>query len=484
MKTILDHIPHAPVDGELCDWIARHASHERADELVLTVPDAPEADLTWRALAAAVDRAAQALAARGVRAGDCVPCEVGNSPEFFIQWAASQRIDAIFAPLNPRWSERERRAALAQLLPAAADDPDPPRLILFTSGSRGEPRAVPLTRANLAWSVAQFTHSLALRATDRHAAISPLCHVAGLCTMALPSLWLGARVVIFARFDVEALARAVACGAVNTTFMVPTMWRALAQHEAFERGELDGAFERALVGGAPCSRGTLEAWAARGVRLQVGYGMTEAAPMVTVEPEPLAHRDIWRVGHPGLAVEVEVDAEQRILVRGPNVMQGYWRGDAPRDRARFDARGFFITGDRGELGEDGALRWLGRWDDVILTGGENVSPIEVEAALCELEGVELASVVGVKDARWGEAVVAAVVWRAGCACDEVWARDAMRERLASYKVPRCVVSLAALPSGATHKLDRAALTRQLQELWDGGARTDAGVGVGSGAFVL
>ena len=256
-------------------------------------------------------------------------------------------------------------------------------------------------------------------------------------------------------------------GAITCTFMVPTMWRALAEAPGFER--LDAPrFRVGVVGGAPCPLELRERLRRQGLPLTVGYGMTEAGPMGTLltPEEALARPD--SVGRPGARVELAVRTGAgltrapgvvgEVALRGPNVMQGYWRDAAATARA-VDPEGWLRTGDIGVLDTEGYLSLVGRRHDMIITGGENVYPAEVEAVLGEHPQIREVCVVGLPHPRWGEQVTAALVPE-GDAPELEELRGWAAERLAAYKHPRMLMIVEQLPRNAAGKVLRHALRQR------------------------
>lgn len=338
-----------------------------------------------------------------------------------------------------------------------------PALVMFTSGSTGQPKAVPLTWCNLESSMQQFYRGLRLDHTLTVAAVAPLYHGAGLLTLTLPLFALGAKVVTFPRFDVDLLARAVHEEGVDAVFMVPTMWQRTCASDAFAQGKFD-TLRVALTGGARTALPVLQAWRQRGVELVVGYGMTESSPAGT-----FAHAEHWSLNPLSVGVSDDLlrvkivnaneDGVGQVALRGLNLMMGYlvykqWENVFCCDKSCFDDEGYFLSPDVGRM-ENTQLVLLGRMDDVINSGGEKISPDEVEAALEEVMPDVRWCVVGVPDEEWGEVVTAFYVGPREL--DVLVIRRALEGMLPGYKAPRMVLRCEDFPVGATGKVDRRAL---------------------------
>ena len=489
----------APPGLSSMDWIGRHA-RARPQAPALARPDAQA--WTWAQLRQRARAAAAQLARGGVGPGDRVAALAHNAPELLVAQAACARLGALFAPLNVRLADEELAWILADARPrcllagpalearasrlAAAPEvaplaqlgrareepgapasltPQTPALMIYTSGTTGRPRGCVLTHGNLLWSALQFVTGLGLGPLDRHYAAAPLFHIAGLGVFTLPMLYVGGASVLPARFDPQAAARHIRDERISCAFMVPVMWRWLSDTPAFAAGALDG-LRLGVVGGAPCPPALRQRYQARGVELAVGYGMTEAAPMVTLlRGEQARAAPAGAVGWPGMHVQVCVRGpggaalgpgeRGEVCVRGPNVMAGYWQqGQLVRDR--IDAQGWLATGDVGWQDARGMLVLVDRLAHTILTGGENVYPAEVERALERLEGIQEVGALGLPDEEWGQRVCAAVVW-SGSPRQLEWLRREARPLLAGYKLPRQLVSLEELPRNPTGKIDRRAL---------------------------
>jgi malonyl-CoA/methylmalonyl-CoA synthetase len=353
-------------------------------------------------------------------------------------------------------------------LPAQASDPDAVALLAYTSGTTGRPKAVPLTHANVLSSIRAVMLSWRWRPDDVLVHSLPLFHQHGLSGVTA-TLLAGSRAVLHAKFDPRETCVTIARERGTVLMAVPAMYERLAACEEFDTIQL--ASLRLLVSGsAPLSPAlATRVEAAAGQLPLERYGTTESGLDVSNLHDgprrpgsvglPLPGIELRVLGAEGHAVADGEDGE--IAVRGPQVFSGY-RGDEEATAGSFWPGGWFRTGDIGRVDPvDGFLSITGRAKELIISGGMNVYPREVELALEEAPGVARAAVVGVPSERWGEEVVAAVVCAPGAAVDETELIEFARERLAPYKRPKRVVLLAELPVNHMGKVLRSELARMV-----------------------
>lgn len=346
-------------------------------------------------------------------------------------WAAG---DAVL-PLDPSLLADARRAVEAELRPDLPVD-EGVALVVATSGSTGRPKGVQLSRAALDASARATVDRLGLTAADVFLSCLPWHHIAGLQVW-LRARRLGAELRVHARFDVEAFA---AERGATVTSLVPTQLRRLLD------AQVDlSSFRAVLLGGAAPPPGLVERARAAGAPVVTTYGMTETCGGCVYDGKPLD------------GVGVRVDGGERIWLRGPMLTSGYRL--RPDLTAESLVDGWLRTSDRGRLRADGTLEVLGRLDDVIVSGGENVDPATVSAALASHPSVDDVVVVGVPDDEWGQAVAAVVVLAPGAHLAVAEARAWCADRLPAAALPRLVVPVAALPVLASGKPDREALRR-------------------------
>jgi malonyl-CoA/methylmalonyl-CoA synthetase len=327
---------------------------------------------------------------------------------------------------------------------------DDPALLMYTSGTTGTPKGALLTHSNLLSSAAALRLAWRWTERDRLVLALPLFHAHGLAVGLNGTLLSGASAVLLPRFDAATVLDAAKAHEATLFFGVPTMYaRLAAEPRAAELSRL-----RLCVSGSAPLPAALHRRIEElsGQRILERYGMTETL-MLTSNPHD-GERRPGTVGLPLPGVELRLadgDGDSgEILVRGPNVFAGYWR-NPEATRAVLDKDGWFHTGDVGELDDAGYLRISGRSRELIITGGYNVYPREVEDALTAHAGVAEAAVIGVPDDEWGEVVTAFVVLRDPHVDVETLQGHA-RERLAPYKVPRRIHFLDALPRNAMGKV--------------------------------
>jgi len=321
-------------------------------------------------------------------------------------------------------------------------------LIISTSGSEGQPRAVCLSRANLEAAAAAANRRLPLHPGDRWLACLPLYHIGGQailwrCTRAAAS------VLLHEGFDTTAIANDLAAHPVSHLSLVPAMLARLLDAGIRPPASL----RHVLVGGAALSLPLYERASAAGWPLHPSYGMSETAAQIATWTPADGPWHEGLVGRPLDGNDIAIAADGRIRIRGPQVMAGYLDGGAP------DADGWLPTGDLGRLDTAGRLTVLGRADDMLISGGRNVHPLEVESCLAACPGVADVAVTGLPDTVWGDLIVALVAGEASDATLNGW----VVERLPSAARPRRFVRLAQLPRNATGKLERGVLRRLAAE---------------------
>jgi len=438
-----------------------------------------------------LDERSDALAA-GLPRGGRVSTLTGSSGEHVALFFACAKAGAILHPISWRLSpteiayqlddaepsfflvEEEHRELGEAALAQARIDPAPnlpcdtvsqaqlgPRdedglLLIYTSGTTGTPKGALLTHANCFWTNLSFDLATGIRGDDVVLQVLPQFHCGGWNVQALLAWWKGATVVLERGFDARRALDLIEEKRVTTTMGVPANYLFMAQEPSFADADL-ASLRLAVVGGAPMPEALLDVWAERGVDIVQGYGLTEAAPNVLCLPPEDARRKAGFAGKPYPYVECDVSGAGELLVRGPNVFPGYWRNpDATAETIR---DGWLHTGDLVERDPEGYYRVRGRLKELVISGGENVYPAEVEAVLHEHPAVADAAVVGVPDERWGEVCAAFVVLT-----DEA-TEDALRafcaDRLARFKVPKSFHVVNELPRNSMGKIQKSELRAQV-----------------------
>ncbi|WP_109529548.1 MULTISPECIES: class I adenylate-forming enzyme family protein [Nocardia] len=494
--------------GSALGWWAR----SKGDRTAIVVGD--EA-LTYRELQNWSSRIARSLADRGIARGDRVGVLGPNSLAWPVIALGAMKAGTVLVPLNPRLKPAELRKVIddagittvvfpgefaasveatrtlgdgfagiefgefTALRDGGIDDfrvdlePDEPAALLFTSGSTGLSKGVICTNRTLLSIV--FEASLVeegLRPGTTTLLVLPLVFTPGLVWGLLMTIVLGGKIVIEPDFVPGKAATLLAEHDVQALFGVPLIFEAISRSAEFEETDL-GSLRTAIVGGAAVPVSLLERWAKKGVALRQIYGMTEAGGVATATlvQEAADHPDSCGTGSIFTEVKViaedgspaEPGAEGEILLRGPGVTPGYWNDEESTAAALRD--GWLHSGDLGKRDEEGRLQFVDRLKDLIITGGINISPVELERVIGGIDGVEEVAVIAATDARFGE-TPAAIVKVSGDV-DEAVIIEHCDRLVADYKVPRYVIirdePLPRLPSG---KLSKTAIRAEYRDVAD------------------
>ncbi len=462
-------------------------------------------DWTYGEMQREIEDCAGRLAAIGIARGDRVAFLGHNQPMFLFVLFACARLGAIFVPLNFRLTGPELafmiedckacalivdaahrgvvepqfpwllslKSTLAvedsarwiggpppATLPVRAQEDDV-ALIMYTSGTTGRPKGAMLTHGNIWWNNAINMHTFDTLAQDVTLVPAPVFHIGGLNVTTLVTFQKGGLVILRRTFDPGQALADIAAHKVTTMFGVPAMFLFMAQHSSFAETDLSSV-RVLIVGGAPCPLPVLNIYLARGVSMQQGYGLTETSPTVSFLAPEYALSKVGSSGRTAMFVEVKiVDSDGRaietphgqgeILVRGPNVTKGYW--GLPEATAKaIDPDGWFHTGDAGFFDEEGFLTISDRIKDMIITGGENIYPAEIESQLMRHPAIAEVGVIGEPDSQWGEKAVAVVALKPGASLTLEELRSFAERSLAHYKLPKRLEIVNALPRNATGKI--------------------------------
>ena len=408
-----------------------------------------EAESTW---------VARRLAAQGLRRGSLAALTMHPGREQVVLIHALMKVGAVLLPLSPRLSAAERTGLIAteeptidlgdpgELTQSEADlpllgehDMDEPVARVLTSGSTGAPRPVGLSYGNFLWSAVGSAFNIGVEPEDRWLCCVPLNHVSGL-SIAMRSVIYGTTAVLHDGFEAEGVAAALDEDRITVLSLVTTMLTRLLEVGA----DLSGP-RAILVGGGPVPEEPLEEAIGRGATVVQTYGLTETCSQVTTLAPADARRKLGSAGRPLLTTHLRIQ-DGEILVQGPTVASGC-----------ADSDGWLHTGDLGRIDEEGFLYVEDRIDDLIVSGGENVVPAEVEKVLLRHPEVADAAVIGREDPEWQQAVTAVVVLESGSEATPDELRRHCAETLAAFKVPKRVELAAALPRTPSGKLMRRAL---------------------------
>ncbi|MEP5566978.1 MAG: long-chain fatty acid--CoA ligase [Halioglobus sp.] len=466
-----------------------------------------------------VKRQATLLREAGVCVGDRVGYLGFNHPALLETLFAAQALGAIFVPLNFRLTAEEltfiindagihslfvddalqpviapardeiccrhlfsseseaegwrhlasERAASEPIAGAVSVDEHDLAVIMYTSGTTGLPKGAMLTHGNLLWNNINATMAFGGSRDNVVLTAAPLFHIGGLNVMTLHSFHLGSSVVLLRNFDPADVLKNFEEQRVTHMFGAPAMFLFMAQQPQFADTDLS-SIETIICGAAPVPESLIELWGARGVSFCQGYGLTETAPFSAFLTPEWAVSKLGSAGQPPIFSDTRiVDSENQpletgergeICLRGPNIMKGYWnRPDATA--SAIDSEGWFHSGDIGYLDEDGFLFICDRLKDMVISGGENVYPAEVEGVLYKHEAIAEVAVIGMPDEKWGEAVTAVVALNEGAALSLEELRDFAGEHLARYKLPLRLELVDALPRNPAGKVLKFVLKEQM-----------------------
>ncbi|MDB5577840.1 MAG: acyl-CoA synthetase (AMP-forming)/AMP-acid ligase [Bradyrhizobium sp.] len=488
-------------------------------------PDAPALSFgpeTWSYRQMRMRTAAMVavLKAHGVTAGNRVGTLAGNHPDILVTLFAASAIGAVLVPLNirlapeeiayiatdaeltvvvvdhvgaaliapvrdamgiggwllidgsePGWADLS--AHLATTMPDFAINDgaaDALAAIVYTSGTTGRPKGALLTNGNIWSNDLNWIFSSDIARSDVALVGAPLFHVGGLFVLTTATFLVGGHVILLPGFEAGAAIAAIERHRVTTTFGVPAMMLFISQHARFEEGDLS-SLRLYIAGGAPVSESILRTYAARGIPVSQCYGLSEATSATVFLETSRAFEKLGSAGRAGMMAQIRlIDAVGRVIevpgekgeicVRGGNVSPGYWRNSEATANA-IDADGWLRTGDVGLLDAEGFLTVCDRVKDMIISGGENVYPAEVESLLFDHPAIANVAVIGRADEKWGERVVAVAVLKRGEWLDLPGLQAFCDGRLARYKTPREFHVVNALPLNGAGKVLKTTLRTQL-----------------------
>jgi fatty-acyl-CoA synthase len=333
-------------------------------------------------------------------------------------------------------------------------------MILYTSGTTGNPKGALLTHGNIVWNCMNVIVDFDFVSMDVALMISPMFHVASLDMGVLPTLLKGGTVVLEPRFDPARTLGLIEKHRATVISGVPTTYQMLSEHPAWDTTDLS-SLNKLTCGGSAVPLRVLEAYEKRGLRFSNGYGMTETAPGATTLPAARSREKAGSSGLPHFFTDVRIadfsgtvaapGAVGEIQIKGPNVIHEYWNRPAATSES-YEPGGWFKSGDMGYKDDEGFVFVSDRLKDMIISGGENIYPAEVEQAITELDAVGSVAVIGVPDEKWGEVPRAVVLLREGAQLTESDLRAHLEGRLARYKIPKSVVFVDEMPRTASGKI--------------------------------
>jgi fatty-acyl-CoA synthase len=501
---------------DISGWVDHHAVFT-PDKVAISFQGV---DATWADLARRVARLSAVLRSElGVKPGDRVGYLGLNSPELVALFFSCARIGALTVPLNWRLTLHEHQEMVEDFEPKVLFvEPDyydhairlgksignanlvgmsdvpggwfayhnlkshigdgiqgdqgaslkDPLLICYTSGATGTPKGAVLTQEAFFFNAVNSTHMHEMSSQDRILTNLPMFHVGGINILTFPALHIGATIIMHAAFDVEATLKALEKEAITLAVLVPAQIAAMIAHPAWESTDFSSL--RVIDTGSTFVPDKLiHALQGRGVAVGNIYGCTETAPIAT----SLTRHDTRKVGSVGKAAlhcdirlvdedgnDVPAGTSGEILVRGPSVMQGYW--NKPELTAEVLKDGWFHTADMAHTDEEGFIYIDDRKKDMIISGGENIYPAELENILAECPDLVEAAVVGREHEKWGEVPVVFAVAKASNTIAKSGILELFEDRLAHYKHPKDVIFLEALPRNAMGKILKHELRAQLK----------------------
>ena len=499
----------------LGEWLARREL--LTPDKVALIDSESGARLTYRALNLRTRALAAHLARHyAIRQGERVAVLALNAPEYLDAFFACALLGAILVPLNWRLTTRElttiltdcepklllhdlSHAARAQEIadalrsslgavpllsfddfpgadaalaaraePFASEDGEEPAIILYTSGTTGVPKGAMLSHRMITWNAINTQISWGLRETDITPTFAPFFHAGGLNVLTTPLYHLGGTVVLLRNSEPRSILQVIEREHCTIVFAVPTVFQSTMEHADFATTDFSSV-RFCVTGGSSCPLPVISGYAARGLEFRQGYGLTEVGVnCFSLAPED-ALRKAGSVGRPIFHSRARiVDAEDRdvapgevgeLVLAGPHVCSGYWR--RPEATAEANRGGWWHTGDLVRCDSEGYYYIVGRKKDMLISGGENVYPAEIEGVIVTHPGVLEVAVIAQPDPRWGEVGLAVVVPREPGSLSPEDILNYCAGKLARYKIPRSVRFVESLPRNAMGKVMKAELVKNL-----------------------
>jgi fatty-acyl-CoA synthase len=344
-------------------------------------------------------------------------------------------------------------------------------VIMYTSGTTGLPKGVMLSHGNIMWNNVNAQLSYGGARDDVVLTAAPLFHIAGLNVMTLQSFMMGSTLVLVRNFDPGLVLQYMQQYKVTSMFGAPAMFLFMSQHPDFDNTDLT-SIKMLICGAAPVPESLLNLYSERRINFCQGYGLTETSPFASLLTPEWAISKLGSAGQAAFYTDLKIvnDDNQEvatlehgeICISGANVMKGYWNRPEATAKA-IDSQGWFHSGDIGYLDEDGFLFICDRLKDMVISGGENIYPAEVESVLYKHDSVAEVAVIGLPDEKWGEAVTAIVALVDGAELTLEQLRAFSETHLARYKLPTRLHMIDALPRNPAGKVLKFVLKEQLSE---------------------
>ncbi|MBR3121265.1 MAG: AMP-binding protein [Oceanobacillus sp.] len=440
---------------------------------------------------------------KGVRKGDRVAILAPNHISYFDFFFASMKIGAIFVPLNWRVAKAELHYCINDCDPKVIGvNPDfkanldaaetngtyitidtsnyiddlyyeqatfdgtlheeDPLAMIYTGGTTGCPKGVVLSHKSILWNALNTIVSWGLSKEDTTLTCLPMFHTGGLNVLSLPLLLSGGKVVLLANFDASQVIEELLQYKCTIAMLVPTMYHMMIETKTFKTATFPD-MKVFVSGGAPCPYKVYEAFSKKGIAFKEGYGLTEAGPNnFYIDPKDAMHK-LGSVGKPMLFNDIKIMKDEEVIttvdevgelyIRGSHAFTYYW--NRPEETKTTLIDGWIRTGDIARQDADGYFYIVGRKKDMIITGGENVYPLEIEHWLEAHPAIDEAAVIGLPDEKWGEAVVACIVTEKVLTVEEL--EDYCKQQLTRYKVPKQFFFLTELPKTDVGKVNKKTL---------------------------
>lgn len=475
-------------------WIEKRATINPERIAIITEYE----QITYKELNKWIKATASYLKTLGLEKGERIAILSHNRVEYIVLLFAIAKIECIAVPLNTRLTESElifqlqdsgakvlfaekpssslyeesrleeiiliekiRNLEKSNSVVFSNIDENASFIICYTSGTTGKPKGAVLTQRNMFWNALNNVLAIDITSNDRSVVLLPLFHIGGIGLFAFPTLFVGGTIIIPSKFEPVKALSMIEKYKATIVMGVPTIHQALLQCLDFDNTNLQSV-RWFYNGGAPCPHELIQAFLDKGLLFGQGFGMTETSPTVFMLSKEDAKRKIGSIGKPAFYCEYKLIASSgaavgageigELVVSGPNVMKEYWNRPEATSEAIRD--GWLYTGDLARADDEGFLYIVGRKKDMIISGGENIYPLEVEQVISCLPDVVEVAVVGIPESKWGEIPIAFVVKKKESLLTEEEIIKYCIQFLAKYKIPKKVEFIDEMPRNATGKIQK------------------------------